>query len=66
MANKAEILTGLRRTHSRDLDVLVNSAVVLSDSNIVTGTLNDKTAPVEISSSAVDNFFRVHVFQLFL
>jgi hypothetical protein len=53
MANKAEILTGLRRTHSRDLDVLVNSAVVLSDSNIVTGTLNDKTAPVEISSSAV-------------
>ena len=53
MANKAEIIKGLRRTHARDLDNIVNSAVVLSDSNIVTGTLNDKTAPVEISSSAV-------------
>ena len=37
MANKAEILTGLRRTHSRDLDVLVNSAATLSDDNTLTG-----------------------------
>ena len=37
MANKAEIITGLRRTHSRDLDVLVNNAATLSDDNTLTG-----------------------------
>ena len=37
MANKAEIIKGLRRTHSRDLDVLVNSAATLSDDNTLTG-----------------------------
>ena len=37
--NKAEILKGLRRTHSRDLDVLVNSAATLSDNQTLSGEL---------------------------
>jgi len=37
MANKAEIIKGLRRTHSRDLDVLVNSAATLSDDQTLSG-----------------------------
>ena len=55
--NRADIKKGLTRTqggkNTRALNVLVDSVANVADTSIVTGTLNNKTAPVNVSSSAV-------------